>query len=372
MGAERTFDEEKRIALEKEIASLELEIKQQETNKGKTSQPFKAKVDLSEVIGVKTEDKAEETPLFYTAMKIKSVKRDLSQVVPSGINAMDKRIIGFNLGELSIWSGSNGSGKSSVLSQLALESINNNFKVALVSGELREDRVLSWLQLQAVGKKYAQPTKYENYYTVPEELKAKVNKWLENKLYIYNNQKGAKVEQVLQAIQKCITENQVKVVIIDNLMSLDLNSVVGEKFDRQTNLVLALSQLAKKENVTIHFVCHPRKSMGFLRKQDISGTADITNLADGVFIVHRVNNDFRRSIKEFLGIKDGNPLLEYHNVIEIAKNRDLGVSDEFIGLYFEKESKRFLNMKNEEKHYNWEADKNGFLKCEEHENPFKK
>lgn len=369
MGTNRSLTEEERIALEKEVAALELDIKQQEM----TEKPMikaKNRIDLSEIVGVGPDSKKTEEPLFYTSMQIKTIKRDLSQVVSSGIDLIDKRIIGFNLGELSVWSGSNGSGKSSVLSQLAIESIDNNFKVALFSGELREDRVLNWLQLQACGKNYSKKTQYENYYIVPDDVKGKVNAWLEKKLYIYNNQKGARVEDVLKAIDKCIEDNKIKVVIIDNLMALDLNSVVGEKYEKQTNLVIALSQLAKKRNVHIHFVAHPRKSLGFLRKQDISGTADITNLADNVFIVHRVNNDFKRAIKEYLGIKEGNPILEYNNVIEICKNRDIGISDEFIGLYFERESKRFLNTQKEIKVYGWEKDKNGFIKTDNIELPF--
>ena len=364
---------EERTALEKEIASLELEIAQDQStsnNQGNPPIKGKSKVDLSEVLGVKDNKQEDKAPIFFTPMQIKSVKRDPSQVVTSGIEILDKRIIGFNLGELSVWSGSNGSGKSSVLSQLAIESINNGHKVALFSGELREDRVLGWLQQQTAGKKNTKATKYENYYIVPEDIKNKINAWLEGKLYIYNNQKSTKVEEVLKAIDNCIVEHGIKVVIIDNLMSLDLNSINGEKYDRQTNLVIALSQLAKKRNVVIHFVAHPRKAMGFLRKTDISGTADITNLADNVFIVHRVSTDFKRAIKEYLGIKDDNALLNYSNVIEICKNRDLGISDEFIGLYFEKESKRFLNFKEETKYYKWECDKDGFIKCSDGQLPF--
>lgn len=362
--------EEKGIVTEEEsyiadaIAEIDRELRELEETQ--VSNPVLkskgTKIDLSEIIGISTDRSVEqEEPLFLTPMNIKFVKRDLSQVVPSGIDLMDKRIIGFNKGELSVWSGSNGSGKSSILSQLAIESINNKFKVAMFSGELRADRVLNWIQLQCAGRDHVESTQYENYYTVPEKIKKKINDWLECQLYIYNNNFGSKVEDVLKAINKCITENKIDVVIIDNMMSLDLASVNGEKYDRQTNLILALSQLAKKKNVVIHFVAHPRKSMGFLRKQDISGTSDITNLADNVLIVHRCNTDFKRSIKEFLQIKDDNPIFRYDNMIEIAKNRDMGIADEFIGVFYEKESKRFLNSINEEKHYGWELDKDGFI-----------
>lgn len=341
-----------RAVTPEEIEALEKEILQLEG-------AYKSKVDLAEVVGQK--EKKEEGPTFLSPCEIKDIKRTKDQVVESGFVQLDKQIRGFNLGELSVWSGSNGSGKSSVLSQLALESIDRNYNVALFSGELVAHRVLSWIQLQASGKKHNKQTEYDSFYVVPNGIKNKINKWLDGKLYIYNNDKGSNVEKVIASIDECIVKNKIKVVIIDNLMALNLSQVIGEKYERQTNLVIALSSLAKKHNVHIHFVAHPRKSLGFLRKQDISGTADISNLADNVFIIHRVNNDFKKGMKDFLG-KAGDHLTHCDNVIEIAKNRDLGISDSFLSLYFEIESKRFLNYENEKRTYKWEADKDGFTK----------
>ena len=327
------------------------------------------KADLSTIIGAEPHSLINE-PTFFTPVQIKSVKRDLSKVIKSGISQLDKRIIGFNQEELSIWSGSNGSGKSSILSQLALEGIEQGSKVAIFSGELQAHRVLNWLQLQCAGKKHTHSTAYESYYTVSEDTKEQINKWLEDKLYIYNNNQGSKVENVLLGIKKCIEKNKINMVILDNMMSLDLASVSGDRYEKQTSLVLALCELAKKYRIHIHFVCHPRKSIGFLRKNDISGTADITNSADNVFIVHRVNSDFKRLTKQDLGLKEDNPLYLYNNVIEVAKNRDLGVSDIFIGLYFEKESKRFLNVQDESKRYGWEGDSMGFMNIDDEKLPF--
>lgn len=357
---------EKEINYNAELEAINRELEELEKNPIHIRQSFKPlKNELRPNATVKVDE-----PIFLTPTKIKAVKRDISQVIPSGIDILDKRIIGFNKRELTIWSGSNGSGKSSILSQLALESTNNNFNVALFSGELQPDRVMNWITLQGAGKKYAQPTKYENYYTVPEEVKDKINQWLEGKLYVYNNNHGLKVLDVVKAIEECIDRNKIDVVIIDNLMSLDLSSVQGDKYDKQTDLVLRLSQLAKDKKVHIHFVSHPRKSIGFLRKTDISGTADITNAADNVFLCHRCNNDFKRNIKEYFGIKDDSPLLKFDNVIEVTKNRDLGVSDLFVGLYYEKESKRFLNTATEIKYYGWEKDSEGFINCLDETIPF--
>ena len=297
-----------------------------------------------------------EVNRFLRPTQIKARDRSGIISIKSGFHLLDKKIIGFNKGELSIWSGANGSGKSSVLSQLALEAAQRKFKVALFSGELRADRVLEWLQLQCAGKDHTHSTQYENYFYVDRETKDKISRWLDGKIYIYNNDFGARINEVVAAFRACIKERRIDVIIIDNLMSLDLADMGGEKYDRQSVLVNSLSQLAKQMNVHIHFVCHPRKTIGFLRKTDISGTADITNAADNVFIIHRVNSDFKRITKTELKFKDDNVLYGYDNIIEVCKNRDLGVSDIFVGMYFEIESKRLLNERMEERHYGWEME----------------
>jgi len=302
---------------------------------------------------------------FKKPTQIRYRKRDASLIVPTGINGIDNKIKGVNLGEVSIWSGSNASGKSSILSQLAITAIEDGRKVALFSGELTDDRVMNWIQLQCAGKQYALPTDFENFFKVDFEVRKRINEWLDDRLYIYDNDSGMKATSVLNSINDCITEYGINVVILDNLMSLDLSMLHGDKNENQTKLVLSLAAMAKKRNVHIHFVAHPRKSMGFLRKDDIAGTADITNAADNVFIIHRVGNDFKSRFKEYMGAKDDSPFFKFSNVVEICKNRDIGIVDEFVGLYYEKESKRFLNYPNEQKHYGWEQDKDGFVQADE-------
>lgn len=304
----------------------------------------------------KPETVKDETPHFLRMQDIEIIDRSKIVSIKTGIDALDKKLIGMNKGELSIWSGGNGSGKSTFLSQIALESICRNFNVAMFSGELTSNRAKSWLQLQAAGRAHTKLSDNGVSYYVPREKADAIDEWAADKLWIYNNQYGIKVNSVIDDFVRHIEQHQTDVVIIDNLMSLDLSEIRGEKYDRQTTLVLTLSEFAKKYNVHIHFVCHPRKPVGFLRKSDISGSADLTNAADNVFMMHRVNQDFLRLGGEFLGQTEIKKYEDFTNVIEIMKNRDLGVSDEFIGVYYEPESKRMLNFRQENKRFGWNGE----------------
>ena len=153
-------------------------------------------------------------------------------------------------------------------------------------------------------------------------------------------------------------------------MTFDISSMSENKFEAQTKFILKLQgDIAKPYNVHILFVAHPRKAMGFLRLDDISGTADLGNAVDNAFIVHRVNSDFKRLSKQMFGWKDNNVIYDATNVIEIAKDRDGGTMDHFIPLYYEPESKRLKNYPAENKIYGWNKS-DEFMEVNESEIPF--
>lgn len=291
---------------------------------------------------------------FYTLNDIENYDRSKIISLKTGITMLDKKIIGLNKGELSIWSGGNGSGKSTLLSQLALEFLSAGYNVALFSGELTSSRVKNWLALQAAGRQNTRLSDNGVSYYVPKDIVKKISDWASDKLWIYNNECGLNIENVLEKLIQHLKTHSTDVVIIDNLMSIDMRNVSGDKYDKQALLVLKFSELAKQYNIHINFVCHPRKPNGFLRKADISGSQNISDAADNVFMIHRVNRDFIKSGGEYLGAEKISEFKDYGNVIEIMKNRDLGVQDELIGLYYEKESKRLLNEEHENKVYGWE------------------
>lgn len=281
-------------------------------------------------------------------------KEEEKEKVKSNCNLLDNRIKGFTLGQLSVWSGGNASAKSTYLNQVAIESIEQGYKVAIYSGELMPKRLLNWIILQCAGKRNMKHNAEKDYWYVDTDKKTKIMNWLNNKLFIYNNEYDSHAQTIIDSIKDCVLKQNIKVVILDNLMSMNLSGYGDNKYDVQSDFVKDLSALAKSLDIHIHFVCHPRKVTNFLRKIDISGSADLTNVADNVFIMHRVNNDFKIKTKEMFKWNDSSEIYNYTNIIEVCKNRDYGVEDYFVGLYFENESKRLKNEENEFKKYSWE------------------
>lgn len=307
-------------------------------------------------------------PIFYSPLDIINLPQQEETFVRTGIDVIDKKMRGLRRGDVSLWSGLRSSAKSTVLSEIGLNAINDGNNVGFYSGELRAKNFMRWLMLQCAGKSKVEPSQYEGYYNVPRATQEKIANWMNDKLFLYNNNYGHDYSAMRDQFQKLITEKKLDLLILDNLMSFNISDLSVDKWDCQKEFIFSLQKLAKENNVHICIVAHPRKAMGFLRLNDISGSADLGNAVDSAFIVHRNNNDFRRLTKEMFQWTDSEPIYMATNVIEIAKDRDGGTQDVFIPLWYELETKRLKNYQSENVIYGWDND-NGFEYADE-ETPF--
>ncbi len=280
---------------------------------------------------------------FLEFTRIKDIDRSNLVYIKTGIPELDKNIIGLMKGELTVMSGTSGSGKSTFINQLALNAIEGGFKVGLYSGEMQPHRVRQWLLLQALGRQFTQPTEYEYVYTSPPKYVKLVDKWIKDKLYVYNNNHGSDVQKMIVCIEKQIDESGLDLLILDNLMVLETENLSQNEYTAQGQTIMALSALAKRKDVHIVIVAHPKKSLSFVRIDDISGSGTIRNLADNVIIVYRCSKDFHLRAVEHLGEGRARELEDFDNIIGVAKNRDLGIQDLLVGQYFEVSSKRMLS-----------------------------
>ncbi len=315
----------------------------------RTFQPQKPKYEIKDVL-----PELGEKWLSISAIK----KIDLSQIenVKTGFTELDRNIVGLNMSEVTLLSGSNSSGKSSWLNTLILNIINQGVGCALWSGELRPDILKTWIQMVAAGKSNLRLSNYgDGKYYVPNAIAEKIDEWLDGKFFLYNNEYGNTWEQIFHDMNELLKAN-VKVFALDNLFSLNIDLLEGDKNNKQKELILQIKDFAKKNQVHIILVAHPRKVMSFLRKNDISGSSDLTNAVDDVFIIHRVNNDFFRAGAEFFGESEINHYRGFGNVIEVAKNRMYGIVDLMVGMQYEVESRRFKNTLDENIRYGWELE----------------
>ena len=299
-------------------------------------------------------------PVWLTPTQINQRVRPKEEYIPTGIVGIDKTLLGLKKGFVTVLSGLRACGKSSIISQIAVHAAGKDFRTAIFSGELTAEMAMRWMYLQAATKAHVRPTRYENRWYVPDMIEDQIAAWLDGKIYIYNNDYGFDYGKFVLELGKCSEENKIDLIILDNMMCLDLASLDRDQFVRQSVFVNELEVFAKQKNVHIILIAHPRKSNGFLRLQDVSGSNDIVNRCDNAIIMHRNNHDFQVGMKaEFrrdVTEGGGDELCGSSNVLEICKDRDNGTQDYFIPLYFEQETKRMKNEIAEAAVANWSND----------------
>lgn len=319
-----------------------------------------------EIQYIPIQQESEAEPMFETIQMILNRKAEEETYIQTGINIIDKKMKGLKKGAITVVSGLRGSAKSTWLSNISLHAMQNGQTVLFYSGELSDRNFAKWMMLQAAGKQNVKESeKYEGFYYVPDKLQQPIAEWIGERLWLYNNRYGNDFSKISERLVQEIERQKADLVILDNLMALNLEAYDKDKYEAQTKFVQKLKEIAECCNVHIIFVAHPRKSQGFLRLDDISGSANISNYVDNAFIVHRKNNDFIRLSKQMFGWKDSETVLQENvtNVIEICKDRDNGNQDVFIPLYYEKETKRLKNTPSEMVIYGWDKEdpEDGFL-----------
>lgn len=317
---------------------------------------------------VKHIEEKENQPIFETASQILQREEPPKSYIKTGLNMFDQKTGGIVKGQVTLLSGLRGSAKTTVLNQICLNALDAGNRTAVFSGELSATRFMNWFFRQAAGKAYVKAnTKFENSYYVEEKIKQKIAQWLGESFYLYNNAYGNDFNAMMEQFEKLIKEKMIDLLVLDNLMAFNIKSLSENKFDAQSEFILALHRMAEEYNIHIIFVAHPRKSFGFLRLDDISGSADLANAVDNALIIHRNNRDFQTKTAQMFGWKQDNEIYLATNVIEICKERENGLQDVFIPLYFEPETKRLKNDFAENIIYGWNTEDNGFVNLSEGE-----
>ena len=293
----------------------------------------------------------------YGLLNLKDVETpDLLRLpkVTSGFPELDRATGGFFLGDLSVWTGERGRGKSTLLGQLLLEAIDQGSTVCAYSGELPAWRFKYWTMLQAAGpgRLVLQTDKASGRQVpaVPPAVAGLIDAWWDKRFFLDDLEaEGAHDEEkILRNFEYAVRRYGASVFLVDNIMTARFHTNREADYYRaQANFVARLKAFAKRHSAHVHVVAHPRKlDRSRTRKpdaDDVGGSGDVTNLADNVF-----------------ALADG-PQKAPDGTVEtvpgliILKNRAFG-DRAAVPLGFERRSKRFYPYRggNPDKRYGWE------------------
>lgn len=274
----------------------------------------------------------------------------------SSLNLLNKYLGGFMMGYISVWTGANASGKSTFLGQEMLEAVDQGYGAGVYSGELRPDLFQYWINLQACGPNHYRlkhhSIKDELVPYVPKEVRDKITSWYDNKLFYYDIEDTSDPDKILETFENLYRRYGIRTFYIDNLMTISYGGHKSEYYHRQSEFITKCKTFAQRLNVHIHIVAHPKKTNGRrIKKEDIAGLYEITNKADNVLVIHRIDNDNKKSFPR--------GLMDCDNIVDILKSRIYGQQKISIGLGFEKDTKRFYYHKSQDdqfKTYGWESE----------------
>ena len=268
----------------------------------------------------------------------------------SGIAELDDVIGGLFEGQYILLTGKCGEGKSTFMSQLVCEAIDQGINTLVYSGELPNTMFKNWLDIQLAGRNYLLKRTLDTgkeYYEVPLGIQNCINNWYRERIFVVDNSEFQDGEDLFDILEAAIYRYGIRFVCIDNLMTVVDCDGKSDYYLSQTATVKKVKALTKRTGCTVLMVAHERKQAASDTNDQVSGTANITNLAD-VVIAYRRN-------------KTGG---EYDAEIEISKNRTftglcLTSADKSIGVYFDPVLRRLKtdkSPKNWEKAFSWEKD----------------
>lgn len=274
--------------------------------------------------------------------KLSEVKsRNMSEVpgINTGIAQLDKLLGGFYFGQLIILTGERGLGKSTLGSQFIVNAINQGVTTFCYSGELMDWMFQSWLDRQSAGREYINWTKGprdEDVYLIDGAALELIHDWYDELCYIYDNSvidsDEDENETILETIETAVKQYGCRMLMIDNLMTAIEDDLSSDLYRQQSAFVRALAEMAKRYDVIILLIVHPRKRIGLkFDNDDVAGSSNITNLADVVMNYARPKDD-----------NDMHP----DRILQVTKNRLNGNTDYGgIPLWYDIPSKRILEAR---------------------------
>ncbi len=277
----------------------------------------------------------------------------------TGIKDLDNQIYKIVFGTVNIVTGKSGEGKSIFINQIAIcQALQQGYDVFVFSGELPTPHLKNWVETNMIGR---ENITMENGHIRHLNLEArkKMRQWYSGRVMVYDDSYDTTAKALLIKMEEMARKFGTKVFLIDNLMMVDLECSEEGRLQAEKNFIKELIFFAKKFNVLVFLVAHPRKIGGDIRitKEDIAGSSNIVNLAHTVFSVHRYTKQEKEGEEKPNGeYFKGKEPKEYDTVVEVLKNRITGLLPE-CELYFDYNSYRFYRTPEELwMRYKWNTD----------------
>lgn len=300
------------------------------------------------------------TVVDYTDVK----QFDMSDVegFTSGFGELDNAIVKFYMGSTTLITGAPGSGKTSFLSSIICQSVDQGYPCFVYSGELSNPSLKSWVDFCFAGRfglnAYDKPGGIGKFYKLRPGVFKAINEHYKQQIYLYRDSIDQKVESLMSTAESVVRKLGVKTLVFDNMTSVDLSADDDNKWQKQEEFIRDIVAFSKRWDVCCIVVLHPRKMDKNRRMSlyDLSGVSASINLAHRVLSLYRFTPQEKNGSKGKSGAYWRNPI-DYDVVIDVLKDRFGSGTGKQIGLFYDIPSKRFYDCVDSLRHnYVWDTD----------------
>lgn len=244
----------------------------------------------------------------------------------------------FRPGEVTLWGGVNGHGKSLLTGLTALSLCTQEEKVCIASFEMKPrktlERMARQFSAQAAPKEYEmnEPAILAGFRDLYEQFRD----WTDKRLWLYDQQGTVKAPMILAVLRYAGTELKIRHFFIDSLMKC----VHGEDdYNGQKAFVDEVTSIARDTGMHIHLVHHIKKLANEEQtpdKMDVKGSGSITDQVDNLLLVWR-NKKKERAFQAGELVSSVDP-----DAILICDKQRNGEWEGRISLWYEKDSQQFV------------------------------
>ena len=249
----------------------------------------------------------------------------------------------FRMGEVSIYGGYSGHGKSLVTTQIALSLMGQQEKVCIASFEMKPSVTLQralrmFCGSNPFGDEFSQNPEAVD---ILKGLCEQFADWTDERLWLYDQVGKVRADLVIGMIRYAARTHGIKHYFIDSLMKCIEDE---DDMNLQKRFMDQLCAVAKDEDVHIHLVHHMRKGESELKspgKSDFRGSSAITDQADNLWCVWR-NKPKEVDVKN-LG-KASLKIDEPDTFMTNVKHRN-GDDEPVVSLWHDRDSNQMLSTK---------------------------
>lgn len=182
----------------------------------------------------------------------------------------------FRPGEVTLWSGMNGHGKSLALGQIVLGFVAQKQRSCIASLEMKPMITLARICRQAKGGSLPDHDFIRRFHAATDGF-----------VWLYDQQGTVRPDMMLAVVRYCADRLRIDHFILDSLMKCGIDE---DDFNRQKRFIDSLTAVARDTGIHIHVVAHSRKKADEFSptgKMDVKGSGAITDQVDNVMTVWR-------------------------------------------------------------------------------------